>query len=77
MNIETIKAKWLIAPLDPGLERQPLEKIDADEPALLKLLSAGARLPARRAYGGYGELPHSRSSPTTCARSGLLCPCAA
>ncbi|MER9616314.1 IS110 family transposase [Mesorhizobium sp. M0207] len=32
------KAKWLIAALVPGLERQPLKKIDADTPSLLKLL---------------------------------------
>lgn len=31
------QAKWLIAELVPGLERQPLKKIDADAP-LLKLL---------------------------------------
>ncbi len=28
--IEMSKAKWLIAGLVPGLERQPLKKIDAD-----------------------------------------------
>ncbi len=36
--IEMSKAKWLVAALVPGLERQPLKKIDADAPALLKLL---------------------------------------
>ncbi|MER8467430.1 IS110 family transposase, partial [Mesorhizobium sp. M1396] len=36
--IEMSKAKWLIAALVPGLERQPLKKIDADAPSLLKLL---------------------------------------
>jgi transposase len=36
--IEMSKAKWLIAALVPGLKRQPLKKIDADAPALLKLL---------------------------------------
>nr|WP_244622019.1 IS110 family transposase [Mesorhizobium albiziae] len=32
------KAKWLVAALVPGLKRQPLKKIGADAPALLKLL---------------------------------------
>lgn len=32
------KAKWLVAALIPGLKRQPLKKIDAIAPALLKLL---------------------------------------
>ncbi|GLS40197.1 hypothetical protein GCM10010869_57940 [Mesorhizobium tianshanense] len=36
--IEMSKAKWLIAALVPGLKRQSLKKIDADAPALLKLL---------------------------------------
>lgn len=36
--IEMSKAKWLIAALVPGLERQPLKKINADAPSLLKLL---------------------------------------
>jgi transposase len=36
--IEMSQAKWLVAALVPGLKRQPLKKIDADAPALLKLL---------------------------------------
>jgi transposase len=36
--IEMSKAKWLVAALVPGLKRQPLKKIDADAPSLLKLL---------------------------------------
>nr|WP_246304549.1 IS110 family transposase [Ensifer sesbaniae] len=36
--IEMSQATWLIAALVPGLQRQPLKKIDADETALLKLL---------------------------------------
>jgi transposase len=36
--IEMSKAKWLVAALVPGLKRQPLKKIYADAPALLKLL---------------------------------------
>ncbi|MFD1985551.1 transposase [Mesorhizobium newzealandense] len=35
---EMSKAKWLVAGLVPGLKRQPLKKLDADAPALLKLL---------------------------------------
>src|SRR5437899_2699692 len=36
--IEMSKAKWLVAALVPGVKRQPLKKLDADAPALLKLL---------------------------------------
>ncbi|MER9070544.1 hypothetical protein NKH84_29010 [Mesorhizobium sp. M0902] len=36
--IEMSKAKWLVAALVPGLKRQPLKKIDAVAPSLLKLL---------------------------------------
>ncbi|RWP38646.1 IS110 family transposase [Mesorhizobium sp.] len=36
--IELSKAKWLVASLVPGFKRQPLKKIDADAPSLLKLL---------------------------------------
>jgi transposase len=36
--IEMSQAKWLVAAVVPGVERQPLKKPDADEAALLKLL---------------------------------------
>ncbi|MGH7247243.1 MAG: IS110 family transposase [Pseudomonadota bacterium] len=36
--IEMSQAKWLVAALVPGLERQPAKKLDAEEAALLKLL---------------------------------------
>ncbi|MBZ9910141.1 MULTISPECIES: hypothetical protein [Mesorhizobium] len=36
--IEMSKAKWRVAALVRGLKRQPLKKLDADAPALLKLL---------------------------------------
>ena len=36
--IEMSQAKWLVAAVVPGVERQPLKKLDADEKALLKLL---------------------------------------
>ncbi|MER8798243.1 hypothetical protein NKH75_29425 [Mesorhizobium sp. M0984] len=39
--IEMSKAKWLVAALIPGLKRQPLKKIDAVAPALLKLMQRG------------------------------------
>src|SRR5262245_33935819 len=32
------QSKWLVAAVVPGIERQPLKKLDADEAALLKLL---------------------------------------
>ena len=36
--IEMSHAKWLVAALVPGVERQPLKKFDAQEEMLLKLL---------------------------------------
>lgn len=36
--IEMSQSKWLVAAVVPGVERQPLKKIDANEEALLKLL---------------------------------------
>jgi transposase len=36
--IEMSQTKWLVAAVVPGVERQPLKKLDADEEALLKLL---------------------------------------
>ena len=36
--IEMSQSKWLVAAVVPGVERQPLKKIEADEEALLKLL---------------------------------------
>jgi transposase len=36
--IEMSQAKWLVAAVVPGVERQPLKRLDADEVALLKLL---------------------------------------
>jgi transposase len=36
--IEMSQSKWLVAAVVPGVERQPLKKLDADDKALLKLL---------------------------------------
>ncbi len=36
--IEMSQAKWLVAAVVPGLMRQPMKKLDADEETLLKLL---------------------------------------
>ena len=36
--IEMSQSKWLVAAVIPGIERQPLKKIDPDEEMLLKLL---------------------------------------
>ena len=37
--IEMSQSSWLVAGLVPGVERQPLKKLEIDESALLKLLS--------------------------------------
>jgi hypothetical protein len=36
--IEMSLSKWLVAALVPGVERQPLKRLNADETGLLKLL---------------------------------------
>jgi transposase len=36
--IEMSQSKWLVAAVVPGVERQPVKKLDADDKALLKLL---------------------------------------
>ena len=37
--IEMSQSSWLVAGLVPGVERQPLKKLEIDESALLKLLN--------------------------------------
>jgi hypothetical protein len=37
--IEMSQSNWLVAALVPGVKRQPLKRLDADEAALLKLLN--------------------------------------
>ena len=39
--IEMSQAKWLVAGVVPGVERQPLKRLAADQAALLKLLHRG------------------------------------
>ena len=36
--VETSQSRWLVAGIVPGIERQPLKKVEADERALLELL---------------------------------------
>ena len=36
--IEMSQSKWLVSAVVPGVERQPLKKLDPDEEALRKLL---------------------------------------
>jgi hypothetical protein len=38
LAIEMSQSKWLVAAIVPGVKRQPLKKLQADEEALLKLL---------------------------------------
>jgi transposase len=46
--IEMGQKSWLVAGIVPGVERQPLKKLDTDENALLKLLDRG-RMEAEKA----------------------------
>src|ERR1700692_675499 len=57
--IEMSQSKWLVAAVIPGVERQPLKKLDAEADALLRLLQRwrdaarqGARV-IRRIVGAY------------------------
>ena len=54
--IEMSQSKWLVAPIVPGIKRQPLKKIDADEKAVVKLLDRWCKELAR---------PDSRSSASS------------
>ncbi|MER8977200.1 hypothetical protein [Mesorhizobium sp. M0800] len=79
--IEMSQVKWLVAGLVPGLERQPLKKLDADAEAVLKLLqrwrSEAARAghtirrivaaygPAATASGWRAGSAHAASRPTS------------
>ena len=45
--IEMGQSKWLVAAVVPGIKRQPLKKLDADEASLLKLLHRWRRRPTR------------------------------
>jgi transposase len=45
--IEMSQSNWLVAAIVPGVERQPLKKLDADEEALLKLCAELRRHLAR------------------------------
>ena len=46
--IELSKESWLVAGIIPGVERQPLKKLLADEDQLLSCSSDGERKPRRR-----------------------------
>jgi hypothetical protein len=56
--IELSKKSWLVAGMIPGVERQPLKKLAADENELLKLLErwrAEAEKAGHRSLSGYGD----------------------
>ena len=65
--IEISQSSWLVAGIVPGIERQPLKKLDVDKDALLKLLhrwrdeavrrdaiSHASRLPTKLAVTAFG-----------------------
>jgi hypothetical protein len=73
--IEMSQSKWLVAALVPGVERQPLKKLDAQEEALLKLLhrwrnEAGQARAKRQVSGGaaFAKLEDISSQPCTGGR---------
>ena len=64
--IEMSLSSWLVAGIVPGVERQPLKKLEVDESALLKLLNrwreeaekAGHRIERNAAWAVSGHPPH-------------------
>jgi transposase len=48
--IEMSLSSWLVAGIVPGVERQPLKKLAADETALLKLLQRWREEAAKAGY---------------------------
>src|SRR6201981_180291 len=52
--VEMSKAKWLVSGAVPGVERQPLKKLEPDATALLRLIGRV------RKEGGLGGWPASR-----------------
>ena len=48
--IEMSQSKWLVAAVVPGIKRQPLKKLDADEESLLKLLHRWRQEAERAGY---------------------------
>ena len=67
--IEMSQSSWLVAGIVPGVERQPLKKLAADEIALLKLLhrwreeSARLRLPPAAAMRRQQSALDNRDGP--------------
>src|SRR5262245_48237586 len=70
--IELGKESWLVAGIVPGVERQPLKKLPADENGLLKLLpTANARrslankppssTASRRPWRDWASAPYKRT----------------
>ena len=73
--IEMSQSKWLVAAVVPGIKRQPLKKLDADQESLLKLLhrwckeAEQAGHPIRRVVVAYeaGREPTTRAIRWTIA----------
>ena len=84
VEIEMSQSSWLVSGIVPGVDRQPLKKLDPDENALLRLLQrwrgeagdwarrSSAPLspssPAGRAFGSRGGSGHGASRRTSCIR---------
>ena len=65
--IEMSQSSWLVAGIVPGVERQPLKKLAADEIALLKLLHRWreeAEKAGRRGVS-YTQTPCDRAAPSS------------
>ena len=55
--IEMSQSSWLVAGMVPGIERQPLKKLEPDEQALLRLLQ---RWRDEAAKSGRSDRAHRR-----------------
>ena len=66
--IELSQASWLVAGMVPGVERQPVKKIEADEAALLRLLG---RWRDEAARAGRGACPEHHRGTTMEHHAGI------
>ena len=82
--IEMSQSSWLVSGIVPGVDRQPLKKLDPDENALLRLLQrwrgeaegrarrssapSSPSRPAGTASGSRGGSGHGASRRTSCIR---------
>ena len=63
--VEMSKASWLVSGVVPGIERQPLKKLESDATAKAESVEANRRDCPRRTFGRH--VTFSQRRPTTFA----------